>query len=790
MGSHPSRGVATKGGRQTNGGGSSSLVEYPSGGTPLQQDGSRSTSLQNHMLQFRQELPADATHMRGGMETMMEEGREQSRLEAAQKARQRHQHQHGRQGERFEPELISNPNTTIIMCDVVDPSDIIHHTEDGGMALVRTLREIFSEFALLAEEHNVRKIRAINDTWLGVSGMDGDPLHAENAMRMSWRMVQVARDMDVPIRIGVHTGALMSGIISRNAPFDVWGVSLKEAGLMLALCPPMRVNVSPSTYPLVQFSFPFETREISIDQERGKTFYVLADEQASVVNAGQGSSAADGRGEDALPTKKGLVTEEEVAPRILVVDDNATTRKAVQRMLQSMNCSAFEAKDGEEAISVLGHLWPLDIIFMDIEMPRMNGWDATEHIRFHLQEPIRSVPIVALTAHATADDVQRCLEEGMDDFMTKPIKPTLLLKMVEKWVKNFSPDTSLPVAPRRGQGKLGIVEGVATPSKRHSVRHQQQQHHTRTLSGTSHQRHASATSTRTTPVTEGSGAAAVLEDGLSHAKSSPLRHAASTISGVERNTGSTGKPCTLSAVPGGTLLFSSSGDGTGTGTGTGEEEAEEGREPVRRIADSTAQPGGAEAAAGSGSAPSRVSPSADVTRRDAVTSHPKMYPYCWGEGSVTGAATSPSTTSDQSGRGSEAGDGDNALSEDVERRILVCDDSDLTRKMVVRMLKRFHCQVVDVVNGAEGVQQIQENGPFHVVFMDIHMPVMDGFAATRAIRALPPPLCDIPIVAITAYTTRDDSDRYLEAGMNDFVCKPLKVSVIKDLLEKFLDLDS
>ena len=79
------------------------------------------------------------------------------------------------------------------------------------------------------------------------------------------------------------------------------------------------------------------------------------------------------------------------------------------------------------------------------------------------------------------------------------------------------------------------------------------------------------------------------------------------------------------------------------------------------------------------------------------------------------------------------------------------------------MLKRFHCQVVDVVNGAEGVQQIQENGPFHVVFMDIHMPVMDGFAATRAIRALPPPLCDIPIVAITAYTTRDDSDRYLEA---------------------------
>ena len=53
--------------------------------------------------------------------------------------------------------------------------------------------------------------------------MDGDPLHAENAMRMSWRMVQVARDMDVPIRIGVHTGALMSGIISRNAPFDVWG---------------------------------------------------------------------------------------------------------------------------------------------------------------------------------------------------------------------------------------------------------------------------------------------------------------------------------------------------------------------------------------------------------------------------------------------------------------------------------------------------------------------------------------------------------------------------------------
>ena len=84
------------------------------------------------------------------------------------------------------------------------------------------------------------------------------------------------------------------------------------------------------------------------------------------------------------------------------------------------------------------------------------------------------------------------------------------------------------------------------------------------------------------------------------------------------------------------------------------------------------------------------------------------------------------------------------------------------------MLQRFHCQVVGVRNGEEGMRAIQEQGPFQMVFMDIHMPVMDGFATTRAIRQLDPPMGDVAIVAITAYTTRDDSERYVQAVRSSF----------------------
>ena len=83
----------------------------------------------------------------------------------------------------------------------------------------------------------------------------------------------------------------------------------------------------------------------------------------------------------------------------------------IQRILERLGCHFELAKDGKEAIEVVSQRWPFDVVLMDIEMPVMNGWEATERIRFDFPEPVRSVPIVALTSHTTIDDARRCLEE-------------------------------------------------------------------------------------------------------------------------------------------------------------------------------------------------------------------------------------------------------------------------------------------------------------------------------------------------------------------------------------------
>ena len=91
----------------------------------------------------------------------------------------------------------------------------------------------------------------------------------------------------------------------------------------------------------------------------------------------------------------------------------------------------IEAKDGLEAVSLFLSEKP-DIILMDIQMPNMNGIDATKEIR--KLEVNSEVPIIALTAGNMAGEKERCLESGMNDFMAKPLVKENLSKMFQKWL--------------------------------------------------------------------------------------------------------------------------------------------------------------------------------------------------------------------------------------------------------------------------------------------------------------------------------------------------------------------
>jgi CheY-like chemotaxis protein len=110
-------------------------------------------------------------------------------------------------------------------------------------------------------------------------------------------------------------------------------------------------------------------------------------------------------------------------------------------------------------------------------------------------------------------------------------------------------------------------------------------------------------------------------------------------------------------------------------------------------------------------------------------------------------------------------------------RILIADDLDLNRKLIADMLSLEGHEVDCVCDGAAAVKAVMAQS-YDLVLMDMIMPVMDGIAATRAIRALPSPACDVPIIALTAHSFKEQLDSCLAAGMDATLTKPMSLDVL------------
>jgi CheY-like chemotaxis protein len=124
------------------------------------------------------------------------------------------------------------------------------------------------------------------------------------------------------------------------------------------------------------------------------------------------------------------------------------------------------------------------------------------------------------------------------------------------------------------------------------------------------------------------------------------------------------------------------------------------------------------------------------------------------------------------------------------RHVLVCEDNEVNRRVVTVLLTAIGCEVDAVVNGAEGLRQVALQR-FDVIFMDCQMPVLDGFAATRAIRereAAEPGAPRTPIVALTAHAMRADREACLEAGMDDYLSKPFTRDQLRGVIERWAPL--
>jgi len=116
---------------------------------------------------------------------------------------------------------------------------------------------------------------------------------------------------------------------------------------------------------------------------------------------------------------------------ILVVEDQEDNRQILRDLLGSAGYDLTEAEDGEQAIAAVARRRP-DLILMDIQLPVMDGYEATRRIRTN--PDLRSVPIIAVTSYALAGDEDKALAAGCDGYVTKPYSPRDLLAKVRTYV--------------------------------------------------------------------------------------------------------------------------------------------------------------------------------------------------------------------------------------------------------------------------------------------------------------------------------------------------------------------
>jgi signal transduction histidine kinase/ActR/RegA family two-component response regulator len=165
--------------------------------------------------------------------------------------------------------------------------------------------------------------------------------------------------------------------------------------------------------------------EVGLESEQGKgsVFWFT-------VRMPRGKSGAQRRPLPAAPKQVRALGQPQ---RILIVEDNPVNQLITLKILQSQGFDAEVVGNGKEALQALEGS-DYDLVLMDCQMPEMDGYEATRRIREAHAESYSLIPIIALTANAMAGDGEKCLACGMSDYLSKPLSPSMLVRVVRKWL--------------------------------------------------------------------------------------------------------------------------------------------------------------------------------------------------------------------------------------------------------------------------------------------------------------------------------------------------------------------
>jgi two-component system sensor histidine kinase/response regulator len=162
--------------------------------------------------------------------------------------------------------------------------------------------------------------------------------------------------------------------------------------------------------------------------------------------------------------KADAVSHDATGIRVLLVEDNEVNQQVATELLQSAGAVVTIASHGAEAVKILKESEqpvPFDVVFMDLQMPEMDGIAATKLLRSDLR--LRQIPIIAMTAHALVEERQRCIDAGMNDHVSKPIDPDALFSTLLRWAKPKPKPASEPLAASPSQNVPAKTAGESAP---------------------------------------------------------------------------------------------------------------------------------------------------------------------------------------------------------------------------------------------------------------------------------------------------------------------------------------